>query len=102
LLPGLYADAELSLDRKKDVLTAPVQALNHEGEKTSVFVADPDGQLEERTVELGLETASDAEIVSGLSEGDLVVVSDRSGLRAGERVHAQTVAVMEYHEPGMP
>jgi hypothetical protein len=26
-------------------------------------------------------------------------VSDRSGLKAGEKVHPQAVAVMEYHEP---
>jgi hypothetical protein len=27
-----------------------------------------------------------------------VVVSDRSGLRGGEKVHPQEVAVMHYHE----
>ena len=33
LLPGLYADADLSLDRKDDVPTVPVQALNHNATK---------------------------------------------------------------------
>ena len=98
LMPGLYADALLSLDRKEDVPTVPVEALNHEGEKTTVFVVNHNGVLEDRAVQLGLETASDAEIVSGLNEGDEVVVSDRSGLKAGENVHPQPVAVMEYHE----
>jgi len=98
LLPGLYADAELSLDRKEDVPTVPVQALNHEGEKTTVFVVNQNGELEDRNVQLGLETASDAEITSGLNEGEQVVVSDRSGLKAGEKVRPQAVAVMEYHE----
>jgi len=99
LLPGLYADAELSLDRKDDVLIVPVQALNHEREKTTVFVVNQNGELEDRSVQLGLETASDAEVISGLNEGEQVVVSDRSGLKAGEKVHPQAVAVMEYHEP---
>ncbi|MFZ0299994.1 MAG: efflux RND transporter periplasmic adaptor subunit [Candidatus Sulfotelmatobacter sp.] len=98
LLPGLYADAELSLDRKNDVPTVPVQALNHEGDKTTVFVVNRDGELVQRVVQLGLQTASDAEIVSGLNEGEQVVVSDRSGLKSGQKVHPQTVAVMEYHE----
>jgi len=98
LLPGLYADAELSLDRKEDVPTVPVQALNHEGKKTTVFVVKQDGELEDRSVQLGLETASDAEITSGLNEGEQVVVSDRSALKAGEKVRPQVVAVMEYHE----
>ncbi|MGA7079505.1 MAG: efflux RND transporter periplasmic adaptor subunit [Terriglobales bacterium] len=98
LLPGLYAEAELSLDRKEDVPTVPVQALNHAGNKTTVFVVNQNGELEDRTVQLGLETASDAEIASGLNEGEVVVVSDRSGLKAGEKVHPQAVAVMQYHE----
>lgn len=97
LLPGLYADAALSLDRKEGVPTVPVQALNHEGEKTTVFVVNHNGVLEERRVELGLETASDAEITSGLNEGEEIVVSDRSGLKAGERVHPQEMSVMQYH-----
>ncbi len=99
LVPGLYADAELSLDRKEDVMTVPVQALNHEREKTTVFVVNQNGELEDRSVQLGLETASDAEIISGLNEGEQVVVSDRSGLKAGEKVRPKAVAVMEYHEP---
>jgi RND family efflux transporter MFP subunit len=98
MVPGLYADAQLALDRKVDVLTVPVQALNHEGNKTTVSVVDANGQLEDRTVQLGLQTASDAEVTSGLHEGDQVVVSDRSGLKAGEKVHPQPVAVMQYHE----
>lgn len=98
LLPGLYADAELSLDRKNDVPTVPVQALNHERDKTTVFVVNRNGELEDRVVQLGLQTASDAEIISGLNEGEQVVVSDRSGLKSGQKVHPQIVAVMEYHE----
>lgn len=98
LLPGLYADAELALDQKGDVPTVPVQALNHEADKTTVFVVTRDGELEDRAVQLGLQTASDAEIISGLNEGEQVVVSDRSGLKAGEKVHAKAVTVMQYHE----
>src|SRR5579863_2625051 len=98
LLPGLYADADLALDRKVDVLSVPVQAVNHEGNKSTVFVVGPNGELQDRPVQLGLQTSSDAEITSGVNEGDQVVVSDRSGLKAGEKVHPQSVAVMQYHE----
>jgi RND family efflux transporter MFP subunit len=98
LLPGLYADAELHLDQKEDVPTVPIQALNHEGDKTTVLVVDGSGIVEERTVQVGLQTASDAEIASGLKEGEEVVVSDRSALQAGEKVRAQEVPLMQYHE----
>ena len=100
LLPGLYAEAELGLDQKANVLTVSVQALNHEGNQTTVFVVDGSGQIEDRAVELGVETTSDAEILSGLRAGEQVVVSDRSGLKAGQKVHPQAVAVLEYQETG--
>ena len=98
LISGLYADAEVGLDQKDNVPTVPVQALNHEGNKTTVLVVNRDGQLDDRAVQVGLQTTSDAEIVSGLNEGEQVVVSDRSGLKAGQKVHPQGVAVMQYQE----
>jgi RND family efflux transporter MFP subunit len=98
LLPGLYADAELHLDQKENIESVPVQALSHEGDKTTVLVVNADGTLEERTVQVGIQTSSDAEIVSGLKEGEQVVVSDHGGLKSGEKVLAQVVAVPEYHE----
>ena len=42
-----------------------------------------------------LQTATDAEVVSGLTEGEPVVVSDRSGLKAGEEVRPQVVQRMQ-------
>jgi RND family efflux transporter MFP subunit len=98
LLPGLYANAELNLEQELNVATVPIQALNREGEKTTVFVVDGNGVVQDRTVQVGLETASDAEIASGLNEGEQVVVSDRSGLKAGQKVHPQEVPMMRYHE----
>ena len=98
LVPGLYAEAELQLDRKDDIPSVPVQALIREGDKASVFVVNTNGVLEQRSVQVGLQTSNDAEIVSGLEEGERVVVSDRSSLKAGQKIRAQVVAAMEYHD----
>jgi RND family efflux transporter MFP subunit len=98
LMPGLYAEAELGLDEKENVPTVPLQALSHQGNKTTVFVVNHDGELDDRAVQVGLQTTSDVEIISGLNEGEQVVVSDRSGLKAGQKVHTQAVAVMQYQE----
>jgi RND family efflux transporter MFP subunit len=99
LVPGLYAEATLTLEHREDIATVPVQALNHEADKTTVWVVDQEGRVEDRPVQTGLMTASYAEIVSGLNDGEQVVVSDRSGLKNGERVHPKNVAVLEYNEP---
>jgi multidrug efflux pump subunit AcrA (membrane-fusion protein) len=98
LVPGSYAEADLTLEQKNGVPAVPLQALNHEGDKTTVFVVDAGGKIEDRLVTLGLQTENSAEVLSGLSEGEQVVVSDRSGLKSGESVHTQSVQIMQYQE----
>ncbi len=98
LVPGLYADADLTLEHKEGIPSIPLQAVNHEGDKTTVLVVNSGNELEDRTVSLGLQTSTDAEVVAGLKEGEDVVVSDRSGLKPGEKVIPKPVQVMQYHE----
>ena len=96
LIPGVYAEATLTLDQKAGVLAVPLQAVDHQGDKTMVDVVSPAGKVEIRPVALGIQTSSDAEVVSGLQEGEMVVVSDRSGLKAGEEVRPKMIQLVEY------
>jgi RND family efflux transporter MFP subunit len=98
LVSGLYAEANLMLEHREDIPSVPLQAINHEGDKTTVFVVNASNLVEDRPVTLGIQTANDAEVVTGLHPGELVVVSDRSGLKAGERVIPQPVQIIEYHD----
>src|SRR5579863_1990271 len=97
LISGIYAEAALTLEHKEDIPSIPLQAVNHEADKTTVFVVNASHQIEDRPVSLGLQTSSDAEVVSGLNAGEQVVISDRSGLKPGEKVSPQVVQVMQYH-----
>lgn len=96
LVPGLYAEATLSLERKDDALAIPVQAISRNGDKASVYVVVSGNKLQERPVTLGIQTADDAEITSGLSKDDLIVVSDRSSLKSGQIVRPKTVEITQY------
>jgi len=98
LMPGLYAEADVSLEHRQDIPAIPLQAINHQGEKTTVFVVAANSEIEDRPITLGIQTATDAEVLTGLSEGEQVVVSDRSGLKPGQKVHPQTVQIMQYQE----
>jgi RND family efflux transporter MFP subunit len=86
LMPGLYAEATLTLERKNSALVVPLQSVDQSGEQATILLVDPNDTLQERKIGLGLQTATDAEVLSGLNEGDRVVVSDRSGLKAGLHV----------------
>jgi len=96
LMPGLYAEATLTLEHKDSALVVPLQSVNQSGEQATILLVDPNNILQERKITLGLQTATDAEVLSGLNEGDRVVVSDRSGLKAGLHVKPQVVEVLQY------
>jgi RND family efflux transporter MFP subunit len=100
LMPGMYAETTLTLEASDNVLSVPLDAVSREGDQTSVDIVSPDGKVERRAVILGLETSTDAEIDSGLAEGESVIVSDRSGLKEGEAVHPQPVQMLQYHGSG--
>ncbi len=100
LIPGMYADAVLTLQHKSDALSVPVQALNHDATGDSVYLVTPDNKIEIRRIELGLQSPSWAEVTSGLKTGDKVVVSDRSGLKAGTPVQPHNVETTDYKPQG--
>jgi RND family efflux transporter MFP subunit len=87
---GMYASVKLSVQAANEVIAVPLQALSSDG-SPSILVVTKDGNIEERKVSVGMRTASLAEIQSGLSEGDLVVVGDRSGLTPGMTVAPKVV-----------
>jgi len=92
LLPGLYAEVILNLNKDSEALTVPLESVDRIAEKATVYLVDSSGKIEQRAVKLGVETATDVEVLSGLQEGEEVVVSDRAGLTPGEEVHARLVA----------
>ena len=100
LMPGMYAETTLTLEAKDNVLAVPLEAVNHEGEQTTVYVVSPTGKVEDRVIALGLETSTEAEVVSGLAEGEPVIVSDRSGLKPGQEVRPQVVQMLQFHGAG--
>lgn len=96
LMPGLYAEATITLEHKPGALVVPLEAVNRNGDDASVLMVDMNNHVQDRKITLGLMTASEAEVLSGLNQGDRVVVSDRSGLKAGEEVKPKAVEMMQY------
>jgi len=96
LIPGLYAEATITLENKPDALAVPLQAVDHAGGQTSVYVVNPSGKIEVRRVVLGIQTATSAEVLSGLQEGQMVIVSDHSGLKAGQEVRPKVIDLVDY------
>jgi RND family efflux transporter MFP subunit len=96
LLPGLYAEATITLEKKDDAIAVPLQAVDQDNNQTKVDIVDSSNKIEVRRIVLGIETATDAEVLSGLQEGETVVVSDRSGLKPSQPVQPKLINLMQY------
>jgi multidrug efflux pump subunit AcrA (membrane-fusion protein) len=77
LFSGMTADVEIVTAETRDALLVPVQALRETsaGEYT-VFVVTSDGELEMRTVVVGLMDPVNAEVLDGLELGDIVSIGE--------------------------
>jgi RND family efflux transporter MFP subunit len=91
LLPGMYAETVLQLSERKDVLTIPLEAVSQNNSGATVLALNSSNVVEERKVQLGLQSKGRAEVLSGLKENELVIVGNRSQFREGEKVIPQEV-----------
>ena len=94
LLPGLYAEAELHAGRDKRIFRRSRSGAESRRRKDNGLCRESEREAGRSYGQVGIETSSDAEIVSGLNEGEQVVVSDRSGLKAGRKSSSQQLPVM--------
>lgn len=81
MLPGMTGEASFLADEHEHALVIPRQALLGD----HVFVVDG-SHLERRKVSTGYLSYSDAEILDGLEEGEVVVVEDVDLFRSGDNV----------------
>lgn len=98
LMPGLYAEAIVPLQRKGGAPAVPLEAVDRQGARNVVYVVTAQNKIEPRDVTLGIETPDYAEILKGLEIGDRVVVSDRTALMPGEIVTAKPAEHMSYSD----
>jgi multidrug efflux system membrane fusion protein len=88
LFPSQFVNAKLLVDTKKNVVLVPVPAIQYgTGNSTFVYVVDPDANTVKMTpVTVGTIDGDQAEIVSGVSDGDTVVTDGVDKLQDGSKV----------------
>ena len=91
LRPGMFSSVYVIVDTHRDALVIPKKALVLEGEGNQVYVYEKDeetaaGRAVRRRIQTGFEDSERLEVVSGLSEGELVITVGQEGLRPGTGV----------------
>jgi HlyD family secretion protein len=85
--PDLSVDGTIELELLKNVLHVSRPAFGQGQQTVGLFKLSPDGTEAERTqVMLGRNSVAEIEIVSGLKEGDRVILSDTSQLDSSPRI----------------
>ncbi len=85
LKPGMFARVELIIEEHKDVLVVPNKAVIEQEGREIVFVIDGNiAKLKE--VETGFKDESKTEIISGLEQGESVIILGNYGLRDGAKI----------------
>ncbi len=93
LIPGMFAEATLTLAEHKDALAVPVTSVAEIEKDPWVMVVNGDNLLERREITVGLETANNVEVTNGLKENEAVVIGNRSDLKPGERCVPRLVEI---------
>jgi RND family efflux transporter MFP subunit len=98
IVPGMYASVKIPLTAAVNVMTVPVEAVQRSGaNQGTVLVVNGENRIEKRNVVLGVQTANDVEVVSGLSENELVVFGEQNQYTAGESVSPKITDTSELH-----
>jgi len=85
--PGMYARVTVTFGINDSVVLPDTAVLKQQGSGVrTVFVLNSDNTVEARVVTLGLHFDGNYEILSGLEEGETVVVTGNSSLNEGDKV----------------
>lgn len=88
--PGMFANVSLAIAGKENVLAVPTDAVIFHGGKNVVYIVNGQTAVE-KTVTTGLESGTETEIVSGLSEGDVIIVTGQSFIQDGSEIKVVTM-----------
>jgi len=86
LFPNQFVNARLEVDVERGVTLVPEAAVQRSAQRTFVYLVRPDHTVTVRPVELGATEGDRTAVRSGLSPGDVVVVSGVDRLQEGSRV----------------
>lgn len=87
LRPGMYARVTINMGENNSFLVPDMAVMKQQGSGVrTVFVLEEDNTVTPKVVSLGRHFDGQYEIISGLEEGDKLVVKGNSSLKAGEKV----------------
>lgn len=86
LRPGMYANVELIVAQKSDILTLPRSAIVQQDGKPTCLVVTANGTIARHVLQTGITTTSDIEVIGGLEESDDVISANAAAFKEDQKV----------------
>jgi membrane fusion protein, multidrug efflux system len=99
LFPQQMVNISLRVDTLESQLVVPTAAVQNGQQGTFVYLVDEDSRVHLKPVQVGITTATESDILSGISEGDRVVIDGTDRLLEGAAVRVRKAGEME-NPPG--
>ena len=87
LFPNQFVNARLLVEEKQGVTLLPAAAIERNSQTTYVWVVKPDSTVTVRPVSVGTTEGDHTEITSGISPGEVVVMTGVDKLQEGSKVN---------------
>jgi len=99
LFPNQFVNARLLVQEKHGVTLAPTAAVQRNSQATYVYVVKADSTVTVRPIVIGTTEGDDSEITSGLTPGEVVVMTGVDKLQEGTKVSAQIASAKSPASP---
>jgi RND family efflux transporter MFP subunit len=93
ILPGMYVQAKLSLERDEPAILIPARALAILNAGPHVVTIESNGTIRHRPVTLGRDFGPEIEVSTGLTGTERLVANPSDSLKDGQAVRAEPSAV---------
>lgn len=85
---GLFAHTSIDILQRPQTLFVPKEAVLSRNGRQILYILQADGTVAERTVRIGLMNDEEEEILAGLQDGEVVVVTNQDKLKDGTAVES--------------
>jgi multidrug efflux system membrane fusion protein len=89
LFPNQFVNAKLLVQEKHGVTLVPTAAVQRNSQAIYVYVVKADSTVTVRPITIGTTEGDDSEVTSGLTPGEVVVMTGVDKLQEGSKVSAQ-------------
>jgi membrane fusion protein, multidrug efflux system len=86
LFPNQFVNARLQVEERRGVTLVPTAAVQRNSQATYVYLVNPNSTVTMKIIKVSMTEGNDTEVASGLSPGQIVVMTGVDKLQEGSKV----------------